>query len=74
MKHSNSFLSFLHSATGTTKLGNLDSNIESLGVKLTEKDFKEIGDAVPVDEVRGQREYDVLTKYMWKFADTPLRS
>ncbi|XP_022958734.1 perakine reductase-like [Cucurbita moschata] len=59
---------------GTTKLGNLDSNTESLSVKLTEKDFKEIGDAVPVDEVRGQREYDVLTKYMWKFADTPLRS
>uniref|UniRef100_A0A0A0LKS7 NADP-dependent oxidoreductase domain-containing protein n=1 Tax=Cucumis sativus TaxID=3659 RepID=A0A0A0LKS7_CUCSA len=59
---------------GTTKLGNLDSNIESLDVKLTEEDFKEIGDAVPVDEVRGQREYDVLTKYMWKFADTPLRT
>ncbi|CAK9329131.1 unnamed protein product [Citrullus colocynthis] len=59
---------------GTNKLGNVDSNIGSLDVKLTEEDFKEIGDAVPVDEVRGQREYDVLTKYMWKFADTPLRT
>ncbi|KAL0551112.1 hypothetical protein IC582_010194 [Cucumis melo] len=59
---------------GTTKLRNLNSNIESLDVKLTEEDFKEIGDAVPVDEVRGEREYDVFTKYMWKFADTPLRT
>lgn len=73
MMRSNTLLSFFDSATGTTKLGNLESNIESLGVKLTEEDLKEIGDAVPVDEVRGQREYDVFTKYMWKFADTPLR-
>ncbi|XP_022138498.1 probable aldo-keto reductase 1 [Momordica charantia] len=59
---------------GTTKVGNLDSNIESLSVKLTEEDLKEIGDAVPENEVKGQREYDVLTKYMWKFANTPLRN
>ncbi|XP_022138494.1 perakine reductase-like isoform X5 [Momordica charantia] len=54
---------------GTTKVGNLDSNIRSLGVELTPEDLKEIGDAVPVDEVRGQREYDVFSKYMWNFAD-----
>ncbi|XP_022138491.1 perakine reductase-like isoform X2 [Momordica charantia] len=58
-----------HSGKGTTKVGNLDSNIRSLGVELTPEDLKEIGDAVPVDEVRGQREYDVFSKYMWNFAD-----
>lgn len=57
--------------TGTTKVKNLDINIGSLDVKLTEEDLKEICDAVPIDEVGGEREYEVFSKYVWNFANTP---
>ncbi|KAK6929903.1 NADP-dependent oxidoreductase domain [Dillenia turbinata] len=50
---------------GTTKIHNLNSNIKSLNVKLSEDDLKEIGDAVPVEDVGGSREYDVLSKYLY---------
>ncbi|KAE8729118.1 Perakine reductase [Hibiscus syriacus] len=40
---------------GTTKFKNLDSNIGSLKVKLSEEDLKEISDAVPTNEVAGDR-------------------
>ncbi|CAN6582113.1 unnamed protein product [Malus baccata var. baccata] len=40
---------------GTTKIKNLDSNIGSLRVTLTEEDVKEISDAVPVNAVAGER-------------------
>lgn len=56
---------------GTTKLKNLDNNIGSLAVKLTPEDLKEILDAVPVDEVGGEREYSVFSNYLYKFANTP---
>lgn len=56
---------------GTTKVKNLDINIGSLDVKLTEEDLKEICDAVPIDEVGGEREYEVFSKYVWNFANTP---
>ncbi|GMN46780.1 hypothetical protein TIFTF001_015965 [Ficus carica] len=59
---------------GTTKVKNLANNIGSLDVKLSEKDLKEICDALPIDEVGGDREYEVLSKYLWKFADTPSKS
>lgn len=55
---------------GTTKLKNLDNNIGSLAVKLTPEDLKEILDAVPVDEVGGEREYSVFSNYIYKFANT----
>ena len=42
-------------------------------MKLTEEDLKEISDAVPIDEVGGNREFEVFSKYMYKFADTPLK-
>lgn len=56
---------------GTTKVKNLDNNIGSLGVKLTEDDLKEICDAVPLDEVNGSRDLSFLFEYNWKLADTP---
>ncbi|KHG27395.1 Perakine reductase [Gossypium arboreum] len=37
----------------TTKIKNLDSNIESVKVKLTKEDLKEITDAIPIHEVAG---------------------
>lgn len=65
------FIIYLFDAIGTTKLRNFENNIGSLSVKLTEEDLREISEAVPVDEVAGKREYDSLSKYIWKFATTP---
>ncbi|KAL5702189.1 palmitoyltransferase akr1 [Ranunculus cassubicifolius] len=56
---------------GTTKIKNLDDNIGSVGVKLSEADLKEISEAVPIDEVAGTRIYDNMYSCTWKFANTP---
>ncbi|KAK6915427.1 NADP-dependent oxidoreductase domain [Dillenia turbinata] len=56
---------------GTTKIKNLDDNIYSLKVKLTEEDLKEISDAVPIDEVAGARTFKGMAQYAWQFANTP---
>ncbi|XP_058084839.1 perakine reductase-like isoform X2 [Magnolia sinica] len=58
---------------GTTKVKNLDDNIGSLEVKLTEADLKEISDAVPVDEVAGLSIYEGFIKSSWKFVNTPAK-
>ncbi|KAK8589428.1 hypothetical protein V6N12_023825 [Hibiscus sabdariffa] len=56
---------------GTTKIKNLDSNIDSLKLKLAEEDLKEISDAVPINEVAGDPLPESLSKFRWKFGDTP---
>ncbi|POO02082.1 Aldo/keto reductase/potassium channel subunit beta [Trema orientale] len=56
---------------GTTKVENLDTNVGSVAVQLTTDDLKEICDSVPTDEVAGEREHSALSKYAWKFANTP---
>jgi len=56
---------------GTTKIKNLDNNIGSLKVKLTEEHLKEIFDAVPIEEVAGGRSYQNADHFLWKFANTP---
>ncbi|TYG47008.1 hypothetical protein ES288_D11G303400v1 [Gossypium darwinii] len=56
---------------GTTKIKNLDSNIGSLKVKLTAEDLKEISDAVPMNEVAGNPMPDILSRFSWKFSNTP---
>ncbi|KAK9215206.1 hypothetical protein WN944_007210 [Citrus x changshan-huyou] len=56
---------------GTTKIKNLEDNIGSLTVKLTNKDLKEISDAVPTEEVAGGRYPDSFDKTSWNFANTP---
>ncbi|KAK4258003.1 hypothetical protein QN277_007517 [Acacia crassicarpa] len=56
---------------GTTKVKNLENNIGSLTVKLTNEDVREISDIIPAHEFAGEREYDMFSKYMWKFATTP---
>ncbi|OMO96357.1 Aldo/keto reductase [Corchorus olitorius] len=58
---------------GTTKLKNLDSNIDSLKVKLTTEDLKEICDLIPTNEVAGASLPDSFTQFTWKFANTPLQ-
>ncbi|KAK8980858.1 hypothetical protein V6N11_047989 [Hibiscus sabdariffa] len=56
---------------GTTQIKNLDSNIGSLKVKLTEEDLKEVSDAVSIKEVAGDVMPDVLSQLHWKFGNTP---
>ncbi|XVF31152.1 hypothetical protein REPUB_Repub16aG0121200 [Reevesia pubescens] len=56
---------------GTTKIKNLDSNIDSLRVKLTEEDIKEITNVIPINEVAGSRTPDRSFQFSWKFANTP---
>lgn len=58
---------------GTTKVRNLDNNIGSLTVKLSEDDLKEICDAVHIDEVVGERGTATHSQLSWKFANTPSR-
>ncbi|XWS42499.1 hypothetical protein CRYUN_Cryun16bG0019100 [Craigia yunnanensis] len=56
---------------GTTKTKNLDSNIDSLRVKLTEEDLKEITDVIPINQVAGPRQSDRYFQFLWNFANTP---
>ncbi|KAI6692592.1 hypothetical protein NL676_020302 [Syzygium grande] len=59
---------------GTTKIKNLDINIGSLRVKLTEDDVREISDAVPIEEVAGGSIHEGFARYSWRYADTPPRN
>ncbi|XP_021891255.1 probable aldo-keto reductase 1 [Carica papaya] len=56
---------------GTTKLKNMEENIVSVRIKLTEDEQKEISDAVPLHEVAGGRSYASVDRLSWKFANTP---
>uniref|UniRef100_A0A0D9XJS1 NADP-dependent oxidoreductase domain-containing protein n=1 Tax=Leersia perrieri TaxID=77586 RepID=A0A0D9XJS1_9ORYZ len=56
---------------GTTKLKNLDDNIDAIKVKLSKEDLKEISAAVPAGEVAGSRVIGVLEPYSWSVANTP---
>ncbi|XP_062005789.1 perakine reductase-like [Rosa rugosa] len=56
---------------GTTKIKNLDTNIGSLSLNLKEDDLKEISDAVPLDQVAGDKTSEFSSHVQWKFANTP---
>ncbi|WVZ69678.1 hypothetical protein U9M48_018426 [Paspalum notatum var. saurae] len=56
---------------GTTKIKNLDANIDALKVKLTDEDLKEIGSQIQEEEVAGGRQYTSFAHTTWKYADTP---
>lgn len=56
---------------GTSKLKNLDNNIGSLALNLTTEDLGTIAEAVPVNEIAGERNVDDFTKYNWEFSTTP---
>nr|WFS86385.1 aldo-keto reductase [Aloe vera] len=57
---------------GTTKIKNLDDNIGSVNVRLTEDDLQELSDAVSLGEVAGSRAYAFAEHQDWKSANTPL--
>ncbi|RZB65204.1 putative aldo-keto reductase 1, partial [Glycine soja] len=44
---------------------------EALTVKLSEKDPREISEAVPITDVAGGRYYNGLDHFSWKYANTP---
>ncbi|KAG4946658.1 hypothetical protein JHK82_042752 [Glycine max] len=56
---------------GTTKIKKLNKNTEALTVKLSEKDPREISEAVPITDVAGGRYYNGLDHFSWKYANTP---
>ncbi|CAL4962616.1 unnamed protein product [Urochloa decumbens] len=56
---------------GTTKIKNLDANIDALKVKLTDEDLKEIGSQIREEDVAGGRQYTSFAHTVWKYADTP---
>ena len=67
-------ISFIHlpsTFAGTAKIKNLENNIDSLKVKLTE-DPKEISDAVTIEEVvAGGISFQNMDHFHLKFANTP---
>ncbi|KAK7355989.1 hypothetical protein VNO80_15254 [Phaseolus coccineus] len=56
---------------GTTKIRNLENNIGSLKVKLSNDELREITKAIPISEVVGDRTIDTFMRCSWKFANTP---
>ncbi|KAL5655801.1 hypothetical protein ACJX0J_035120, partial [Zea mays] len=52
---------------GTTKIKNLDSNIDSLKVKLTDEDLKEIGSQIREEDVAGGRQFTSFAHTTWKY-------
>ncbi|KAK7397324.1 hypothetical protein VNO78_18492 [Psophocarpus tetragonolobus] len=56
---------------GTTKIKNLDQNIGGLAVKVSEKNRREICEAVPIGDVAGARCPDGMERFTWKNANTP---
>ena len=61
----------LSNFSGTTKIKNLDSNIDSLKIKLTEDDLKEISSQIREEDVAGGRSYTSFAHANWNYADTP---
>ncbi|MCL7021423.1 hypothetical protein MKW94_004781 [Papaver nudicaule] len=51
---------------GTTKIKNLENNVGSLEVKLSLEESKEVCEAVPANEVNGERDYSAFTNYNWE--------
>ncbi|XP_020258251.1 probable aldo-keto reductase 1 [Asparagus officinalis] len=57
---------------GTSKIKNLDTNIDSIKAKFTGEDLKEITEIVAIEDVAGERSYGFSQQHDWKFANTPL--
>lgn len=57
---------------GTTKVANLDQNLDSLKLKLEPSELEEVSAAVPRGDVAGNRYADAYaTSISWKYAVTP---
>ena len=60
--------------SGTTKIVNLDSNIDSLGISLTKEEMEQLEAAVPIHEVAGDRYMKGAMERTWRYVSTPLES
>lgn len=58
---------------GTTKVKNLKDNIGSVNIELSPDDLREISEAVDVDEVYGEKDIGIMSKFYWKYANTPAK-
>ncbi|XP_030536899.1 perakine reductase-like [Rhodamnia argentea] len=58
---------------GTRKAENLEDNIGSVGIKLSQDEMREICDVMAMNEVSGEREVELLAKHSWRHANTPAR-
>nr|UVI66438.1 AKR1 [Plumbago zeylanica] len=56
---------------GTTKIKNLDTNIDAVKLKLSESDLKEVTDAAPINEIAGERTFLMFLTHSWRTANTP---
>jgi aryl-alcohol dehydrogenase-like predicted oxidoreductase len=56
---------------GTTKVANLDSNIGALHVKLSDEEMKALEDAVPEEDVAGNRYNEMASKSLWSNISSP---
>ncbi|KAK4261455.1 hypothetical protein QN277_004448 [Acacia crassicarpa] len=56
---------------GTTKIKNLDQNVGALAVTLSDEEFKEISEMVPINEVASDRYFDKMDQMGWRVANTP---
>jgi hypothetical protein len=50
---------------------NLDSNIDSLGVSLTEQEMEQLEAAVPVHEIAGERYMEYGLVRTWRYVSSP---
>lgn len=55
---------------GTTKIKNLDENIGSLKLRLTEEDLEEVRNAVSAEEVAGERAFGFAQSLTWQNVKT----
>nr|CAB3477633.1 unnamed protein product [Digitaria exilis] len=55
----------------TTKIKNLDANIDSLKVKLTNEDLKVISSQIREEDVAGARQNTSFAPTNWNYANTP---
>lgn len=56
---------------GTTKKANLESNVASLFIKLSDKELEELEAAVPREGIVGDRYYNLGMQSTWLHASTP---
>ncbi|XP_030477296.2 perakine reductase-like isoform X1 [Syzygium oleosum] len=58
---------------GTRKAENLEDNVGSVAIKLSEDEMREISDVMATTKVSGEREMEIAAKYTWRYANTPAR-
>ncbi|KAJ7553923.1 hypothetical protein O6H91_06G118700 [Diphasiastrum complanatum] len=56
---------------GTSKIKNLDENLGSLNIKLSDEELEEVSRAVPIEEVAGARYAQAQLERTWMYAHTP---